>query len=132
MSYANILAGLHERLSAVPGIATVLVGPPGSVQVTPLLFSMPHSGEVQRSGQVKTQEYRTDHYLLFGWQEAMQAVQQMVPLIDAVYAAIGGDPHLGGRLPNGFADIAEHEVLWLEVANVTYLAVRFQSLAIER
>lgn len=132
MSYASVLAGLHERLATVPGIGVVLDHTPTSIQATPTLFSVPDTCEVHRSGQVVAREYRTNHYLVFRWQDPAQASQEMLPYLDSVPAAIEADPHLGGHLPNGYAEIAEWEITWLDIANVTYLAVRFQSLAIER
>ncbi len=132
MSYAEVLTGLRECLATVPGIVAVLDHTPTSVQATPILFSVPDTCEVHRSGQTVTKEYRTNHYLVFRWQNPMQAAHEMLPFLDSVPAAVEADPHLGGHLPNGYAEIAEWEVMWLEIANVAYLAVRFQSIAIER
>lgn len=132
MSYNDVLAGLHERLATVPGIAVVLDHTPTSIQAVPTLFSVPDTCEVHRSGQTVAREYRTNHYLVFRWQDPAQANREMLPYLDSVPAAIDADPHLGGRLARGYASIDEWEIMWLDIANVTYLAVRFQSTAIER
>lgn len=132
MSYQSILEGLNERFATVAGIKTVLPYSPKSVQETPLLFSLPDVCETHRSGQVKANEYKTNHYLVFTWQDPERATQEMLPFLDSVPAAVEADPHLGGRLPNGYAEIDEWEITWLDIANVTYLAIRFQSTAIER
>ncbi len=132
MSYTTVLAGLTERFKTVEGIVNVLDYVPTAIHDTPTLFSMPDGGEIRRSGQVKTREYRSSHYLCFLWQDWEQASAELVPYIDSVPEAVEADPHLGGRLTSGYAEINEWEIDFVTVGGVDYIAIRFYSTVIEK
>ncbi len=132
MSYTSVLEGLHERFATVEGIVSILPYSPTAIHDTPTLFSMPDEGQVHRSGQVKAREYRTNHYLVFRWQDSEQATQELLPFLDSIPAAVDADPHLGGRLNGGMARVDEWEIMWLTVGSVDYIAIRFYSTVMER
>ena len=132
MSYGTVLAGLTERFKTVEGIVNVLDYVPTAIHDTPTLFSMPDEGAIRRSGQVRTREYKSSHYLCFRWQDSEQATQELVPFIDSVPDAVDADPHLGGRLKSGYAEINDWEITWVTVGGVDYIAIRFYSTVIEK
>lgn len=132
MSYSSVLDGLAERLKTVPGIANVLAYTPTALHDVPTLFSMPDEGTISRNGQIVTREYKSSHYLCFRWQDAEQATREMVPFIDSIPAAVAADPHLGGRLKSGYAEIDEWETTWVTIGGVDYIALRFYSTVIEK
>lgn len=132
MSYKIVLAGLTERFKTVSGIANVLDYTPTALHDVPTLFSMPDEGTVTYSGQVVVRKYKTSHYLCFRWQDAEQATREMVPFIDSIPAAVAADPHLGGRLKSGYAEIDEWEVTFVTIGGADYIALRFYSTVIEK
>lgn len=131
MSWATLLAGLDERFATVAGIAAILDYEPTSVQATPLFYSLFEGYELTGEAGTKSRRYRGVHYLLVDWQEAEQAELELIPFVDAIPAAVEADPQLGGRIPNGFAEISSGEGVWVEIAGIKYRGIEFHSVADE-
>ena len=132
MSYATVLAGLHERLATVDGPVDVLDYAPTAIHDTPLIWSLLDNLEIRRNGQVKTKRYRILHRLVVRWQDNEQAEQEIIPYVDSIPAAVEADPHLGGRLTSGYAEITECQAGWITVAGVEYRNLDFYATVIEK
>lgn len=132
MSYAGVIEGLHERFATVPGIAAILDYEPSSVQVSPLLYSVLDRVELGRMGQVRTYRYYILHRLLIRWQDGSAAERELIPFVNAIPAAVSADPHLGGRLGNGIAEIESIDALWTKIAGVEYRTLDFMSNVLEK
>ena len=130
-SYADILAGLKERFETVAGLV-VVDHVPTSIQATPLIYSLLERVEIRRSGQVTTHEYRVQNRLLVKWQDNREAEQQIIPFVDSIPAAVAADPHLGGRITSGYAEIVEIEAAWVTVAGVDYRALDCYAQVIDK
>lgn len=132
MSYATVLAGLTTRLETVSGIVAVLEYAPTAVHDTPLIYSLLDNVEYSESGQVKTQRYRIQHRLLVRWQDNEQAEIEAQPYVDSIPAAVRADPHLGGALTSGYAQITECQAGWVTIAGVEYRSLDFISTVVEK
>jgi len=132
MSYATVLEGLHERLATVDGPVDVLAYAPTAIHDTPLIWSLLDNMEIKRSGQVKSKHYRILHRLVVRWQDNEQAEQEIIPYVDSIPEAVEADPHLGGRLVSGYAEITECQAGWITVAGVEYRNLDFYSTVIEK
>jgi hypothetical protein len=132
MSYQAILTGLQTQLKTVVGIRAVLDYVPTSVQTAPLIYSVLDSAEIVRSGQVRAVRYRILHRLCVRWQDNERAEWEIIPLVDAIPAAIEADPHLGGVLTAGYAEINEIEAAWVTIGGIEYRVLDFYSTVIEK
>lgn len=132
MSYADVVEGLHERLATVSALKVVLDYVPTSVQDCPIVWSALDSMKVTRSGQVRAVTYRTLHRVAVRWQDNEQAELEVIPLVDAIPAAVEADPHLGGRLVSGFAEIDECQLQWGTIGGIEYRLLDFYSTVVEK
>jgi len=132
MSYTTVLAGLHERLATVPGLNALLDYAPTSVHEPPMLYSMLDSVRVARSGQLRATTYRIRHRVVLRWQDNEQAEVEACPFVNAVPLAVEADPHLGGRLVSGYAEISECESGFAEIGEVTYRVLDFYATVVEK
>jgi len=130
MSYADIVAGLHERFTTVDGIASILDYEPSSIQTTPTLYTLLDNVDITQRGQVKSTTYRLLHRLVFRWQDREQCEVEMMPFVDSLPAAVEADPHLGGRISSGLARIEHIDAVWVRIANVTYRALDARSIVV--
>ncbi len=69
--------------------------------------------------------YRIINRLLVCWQDNEGAELEIMPYIDAIPAALAADPHLGGRISSGYAEMVEIDAGWITVAEVEYRMVDF-------
>ena len=120
MSYATVLAGMTERLETLTGLKAVLEYVPTSVLTTPLAYSLLESVDIRQSGQVQTNEYRILHRIVFAWQDNEGAEIQLIPYVDSVPAAVKADPHLGGRIVSGYAEIDDIQGGWVTIGGTEY------------
>ncbi len=127
MSYATVLAGLTERLQTLPGLKAVLEYVPTSIQTTPIAYSLTGSGSFRQSGQVLTSEYRIVHRIVFAWQDNEGAELEVIPYVDSVPAAVRADPHLGGRIVSGYAEIDEYTGGWVTIGGIEYRVLDFSA-----
>lgn len=120
ITYADVLAGLHERIATVPGIDSknVLSYEPTSIVAFPTVYSLLDGIEYGEAGQVRTTKYRVLHRLCLRWQHNERAEQQLIPFVDAIPAAIREDPRLGGRITNGLAVAVEARGVFIEIGGV--------------
>lgn len=127
MSYATILAGLHVRFATVAGITNILKFVPTSIGDLPTLYSVIESVSITRSGQIRATHYRIMHRMLFRWQDVEQAEIEILPFVDSIPLAVEADPHLGGAIVSGFAEINEMNAGWVDIAGTTYRTLDFIS-----
>jgi hypothetical protein len=120
VSYATVLAGLTERLETLTGLKVVLEYVPKTILTTPLAYSVLESVDIRQSGQVTTREYRIQHRIVFAWVDNEGAELELIPYVDSVEAAVRADPHLGGRINSGYAEIAEINGGWATIGNIDY------------
>lgn len=132
MSYLTIVEGLHERLLTVTALKAVLDYVPTSVQDTPILWSALASMKITRHGQIVAATYRILHRVAIQWQDNEEAELEAIPLVDSIPAAVQADPHLGGRLVSGLAEINECEPGWAEIDGVEYRLLDFYSTVVEK
>ncbi|HEU5013954.1 MAG TPA: hypothetical protein VFT66_15645 [Roseiflexaceae bacterium] len=138
MSYADVIAGLHERFATVPGIKAILAYEPPSIQVFPTLYSMPTSGTRNGAtggnpqGQVVSMDYETVHRLVFRWQDQKTAFSELWPFINSLPAAVDQDPRLGGRIANGYARMLRYETTFVTIGGVEYLCLEWYSSVPEK
>lgn len=132
MSYQSVLEGLSERFETVSGLEAVLNYVPTGIHTTPLLYSLLENVEIRRSGQVVTREYRLQHRVVFLWQHNEQAEVDLAPYVDAIPAAVAADPHLGGRLQSGYAEIVELQGGWVTIGGTEYRVLDCYSRVIEK
>lgn len=132
MSYETVLAGLHERFATVEGIVNILDYVPSSIQATPTLYSVFDHLDVSKSGQVITYRWRIQHRLLVRWQDNEQAEAEIVAYIDDLIEAVDADPHLGGALTAGYAQITEVDGGWVTVGGGEYRVLDFISTVVEK
>jgi len=132
MSYADVLAGLHERFATVSGIKAILDYVPTSIHTAPLLYSAFDRAESVRSAQVKGWQYRTLHRLCFRWQDNERAEEELIPYVNSIPDAVAADPHLGGVLTAGYAEINEIEAAWVTIGGIEYRVLDFYSTVIEK
>jgi hypothetical protein len=133
MSYADIVAGLHERFATVAGIVGIGIGEPDSVADTPYLYTL--LDEVVHEppqGTVAVARYRSLHRLLFATQDTEQAESALLPLVDAVVDAVDADATLDGVLTLGYARITDARGVWVTINGTLYRAVDFISEAIDK
>ena len=105
---------------------------PTAIQDTPILYSLLDNLEITRSGQIRTQHYRILHRLLVRWQDNEMAEQQVIPYVNSIPDAVEANPHLGGVLVSGYAEINECDAVWVTVAGVEYRALDFYSTVIDK
>jgi hypothetical protein len=105
---------------------------PTAIHDTPMIYSLLDNLEITRSGQIKAKHYRILHRLLLRWQDNELAEEQIIPFVDSVPDAIDADPHLGGALVSGYAEINECDAVWVTVAGVEYRALDFYSTVIDK
>jgi hypothetical protein len=127
MSYATILTGLHVRFATVTGITNLLKYEPTAIGDLPTLYSIIQDVSITRSGQVRAVHYRILHRMLFRWQDVEQAELEVIPFVDSIPLAVEADPHLGGVIVSGFAEINEMKAGWTEIAGTTYRSLDFVS-----
>jgi hypothetical protein len=127
MSYATVLTGLHVRFATVTGIANILKYVPTSIGDLPTLYSVIERVEITRSGQVRATHYRIMHRMLFRWQDYEQAEIEILPFVDSIPLCVEADPHLGGVIVSGFAEINEMTAGWVDIAGNTYRTLDFIS-----
>jgi hypothetical protein len=120
VSYATVLAGMTERLQTLTGLKAVLDYVPKTIQTTPLAYSLLESVDIRQSGQVTTREYRILHRIVFVWQDNEGAELELIPYVDLAPAAVRADPHLGGRIVSGYAEIVRVEGGWVTIGNIEY------------
>ena len=132
MSYATILAGLHTRLATVAGLNAVLDYVPTSVQDPPIIYSLLQRVKIAYAAQVRTATYRILHRVVIRWQDNEQAELEASPFVDAIPAAVHADPHLGGALTSGYAEISECESGFAEIGEATYRVLDFYSTVVEK
>ena len=118
MSYSAILAGLNERFATVPTIARVLDYEPTSIQAFPTLYSLLDRVEYLPAGQARATRYRVLHRLCLRWQDSERAEEQLVPYVDSLAAAVRADPHLGGRIASGLAQVVEAQGTFVVIGGV--------------
>lgn len=128
MSYATVLAGLHVRFATVPGIVSILDYVPTAIHEAPVLYSTLDRMEVTRSGQVRAVHYRIQHRMVFLWQDFEEAEKVVIPYVDSIPLSVEADPHLGGVIVSGFAEINECVATWIDMPGpVTYRVLDFYS-----
>lgn len=132
MSYATVLAGLNARLATVAGLNAVLDYVPTSVHEPPILYSRLERVTITRSGQVRATTYRILHRVVIRWQDNEQAEVEASPFVNSVPLAVEADPHLGGGLVSGYAEISECESGFAEIGEVTYRVLDFYSTVVEK
>lgn len=132
MSYATILAGLHTRLVTVTGLNAVLDYVPTAVQDPPIVYSLLQRASITRSGQVVATTYRILHRVVIRWQDNEQAEIEASSFVNAIPAAVAADPHLGGALVSGYADISECDSGFADIGEVTYRILDFYSTVVEK
>jgi hypothetical protein len=132
MSYATILAGLHVRFATVAGINAILDYAPAAFEDPPLLYSLLDHVDIARSGQIRAVHYRIQHRMVFHWQDFEQAELEIIPFVDAIPLAVEADPHLGGVLVSGYAEINECDAGWINVGGVEYRILDFYSSIVEK
>ena len=120
MSYATVLAGMTERLQTLTGLKAVLEYVPTTIQTTPLAYSLLESVDIRQSAQVTTREYRILHRIVFAWVDNEGAELELIPYVDSVPAAVKADPHLGGRIVSGYAEINDIQGGWVTIGSVEY------------
>ena len=126
MSYATVLDGLHVRFATVAGINAILKYVPTAID-PPMMYSVLESMNVTRNGQVRAVHYRINHRMMFRWQDFEQAELEIIPFVDSIPLAVEADPHLGGVLVSGFAEINECRALWVDISGTTYRVLDFFS-----
>ncbi len=132
MSYETVLEGLQERLGTVEGLAAVLDYVPTGIHTTPLVYTLFESLSIRQSGQVRTNEYRILLRVVLLWQDNEQAEAELSPFVESIPAAVRADPHLGGRLTSGYAEINELEGGWVTIGNVEYRVLDCHAHVIEK
>ena len=105
---------------------------PTAIHETPMIYSLLDNLQITRSGQVKARHYRILHRLVVRWQENELAEEQIIPYVDSIPEAVDADPHLGGALISGYAEIDECDAVWVTVAGIEYRALDFYSTVIEK
>jgi hypothetical protein len=113
-------------------IVEVLDYAPTAIHDVPMIYTLLENVEYSESGQVKTQRYRIQHRLLVRWQDNEQAEIEAQPYVDSIPAAVRADPHLGGRLTSGYAQITECQAGWVTIAGVEYRSLDFISTVVEK
>lgn len=127
MSYSTVLTGLHVRFATVAGIANLLMYEPTAIHDLPTLYSLFQDVSITRSGQIRAVHYRTLHRLLLRWQDFEQAELEVIPFVDSIPLSVEADPHLGGVIVSGFAEINECKAGWTEIGSTTYRSLDFYS-----
>jgi len=124
-SYQDIVEGLQDCLETVATLEAVLAYVPTSVGSTPMVYLLLDSATTARSGQVLAIRYRVLARLVVLWQDNEQAELEVMPLVSSIIDAVEADPHLGGALKAGYAQIDEIDAGWDEIGGVTYRVVDF-------
>jgi hypothetical protein len=132
MSYETIVEGLHERLVTVTALKAVLDYVPTSVQDSPVVWSVLADMKITRTGQVVAKPYRILHRVAIQWQDNEQAELAALPLVDSIPDAVEADPHLGGRLVSGMAEINECEAGWATIGGLEFRLLDFYSTVVEK
>jgi hypothetical protein len=148
VSYATVVAGLHERFATVNGLLAnrILDYEPTSIQDFPTLYSLLDrferggiDGRGPSVGQVVILRYRILHRLCFRWQDTKAAELEVVPYVNAVPAAVDSDPQLGGRLVSngasysgGIARIAECQAGFATIGGALCRVLDFYSDTFEK
>jgi hypothetical protein len=132
MSYETVLAGLHVRFATVSGIKKILDFVPAGAPEPPFLYSALDRFEIVRSGQVKATRYYINHTLCFRWQDNERAEEELLPFVNSIPDAVDADPHLGGVLTAGYAEITDGEARWLTIGSTEYRIIEFHSVVTEK
>jgi len=132
MSYLTVVAGMHARLATVTALKAVLDYVPTSVQDSPVLWSCLAGMKIERRGQIVAVTYRILHRVAIQWQDNEQAEMEAIPLVDAIPAAVEADPHLGGLLVSGFAEINECDPGWATIGDKEWRILDFFSTVVEK
>ncbi len=130
-----MIVGLHERFATVTtprALVAILAYEPTAVHDYPLLYSILDSFERTRHGQVLAWHWRTMHRLLLRWQSSEECEIELRAFVNSIPEALDLDPHLGGRLVSGYADIAEADAGWTKVGDTECRYVDFYSTVIEK
>lgn len=131
MSYEAVIEALHERFATVEGLQVTLLGEPGSAEDAPLLYTVVGRGTRQTPSTVTRITYRTEHWLLIGWEDPEEAERELIRLVNAIPASLNASPKPGGA---GYAEIVEWDAVtpgWVDVAGVTYRVCVFTSEVLE-
>lgn len=132
MSYETVLEGLHERFATIASIAAILPYEPTALHSYPTLYSMLDDFDVTRRGQVVAIRYRILHRLLFRWQDNERALAELAPYVNDLIDAVAADPHLGGRLTNGYSEIVDGETVFAVIGGTECLALDVYSETVEK
>lgn len=130
MSYATVLAALHERLAEVPGIGALIVGEPLTAQVSPLMYSMLRSFTRESQGTIVKIIYRTRHRLCVRYENPPEAEEVLIGFVNTIPAAICA-PHKWGRIPGGDMTITVGEAGFVTIGGIEYRSLDFTSEVIE-
>ncbi len=130
MSYATILAAIHERLETVGGIEAILVGEPATVQVSSLIYSMLRSFTRESQGTTVKITYRTRHRLCIRYENPPKAEEALIGFVNTIPAAICA-PRKWGRIPGGDMTITLGEAGFVTIGGIEYRSLDFTSEVIE-
>jgi hypothetical protein len=111
-----IRAGLKTAFLTVVGIGPVLMYPPKMIPANKTLYTARTGFETTRSGQVRAYRWNFTSRLAILWQDEEQGEVDLDSLTQAIVAAIDADPHLGGALNSGLAEITAGDDGWFSIS----------------
>lgn len=128
-TYSQIVQALHTRFATVADLSSkpLLQYEPRSVQTTPTLYSLLHTFQRERSGQITAMRYRIMHRLILQWQDNEQSELQLMPFVNSIPHSVDADPTLGGLLAMGVARIGDGESGFIIISNTKYRCLDFYS-----
>jgi hypothetical protein len=119
-TYAEVVAGMHERLATVTGIKACLTYEPTEVQQPPIIYSLLDTFERRQETQLTVMRYRILHRLVIATASVAKAEEQLAAYVNVIPAAIDADPQLGGRILSGLARIADAQAVWVKLGSQVY------------
>lgn len=137
MSAVTVWQGIEERMRAVDGLQTILLGEPQSVHDFPALYgAYLRFARPLRNTPPARNLVGMDHQfvlrLVVQWVDNPQAEMQLLSLLDAIPDAIDADPKLGGRLLGGMAYISEGAAGFAKIGRVDHRVVDYTLHVLEK